>query len=48
MNEKQTYKIVDTHTGATVAQGLTRKGATRSADRRDNAYGAYRYSVRPE
>lgn len=38
-----TYRIVDTHTHQVVATGLTAKGASRSVDRRDIAYGAYRY-----
>lgn len=41
------WQIVDSHTKAVVAECATRKGASRSADRRDNAYGAYRYVVRP-
>lgn len=41
------YEIVDKHTGRVVATATTRKGASRSVDRRDNAYGAYRYSARP-
>lgn len=41
------YDIVDKLTGAIVATAKTRKGATRAVDRRDNAYGAYRYSARP-
>lgn len=40
------YDIVDKHTGKVVGTATTRKGATRSVDQRDNAYGAYRYSAR--
>lgn len=40
------YEIVDKQTGRVVATAKTRAGADRAVDRRDNAYGAYRYSVR--
>lgn len=40
------YVVIDNRTGAIVARCKTRKGARRSADRRDNEYGAYRYRVR--
>lgn len=40
------YDIIDRHTGAIVATAKTRAGATRAVDRRDNAFGAYRYSAR--
>lgn len=42
-NMTNTYCIIDTHTGEVVATGLTFKGAIRSCDRRDNAYGSYRF-----
>lgn len=41
------YDIVDKHTGAIVGKAKTRTGASRSVDRRDNAYGGYRYTARP-
>lgn len=37
------FDIVDRHTGRIVGKARTRAGATRSIDRRDNAYGACRY-----
>lgn len=37
------YDIIDSRTGAVVATAKTRVGASRSVDRRDNAYGGYRY-----
>lgn len=37
------YEIVDRKTGAVVGHAKTLSGARRSVDRRDNAYGAYRY-----
>ena len=37
------YDIIDTHTGRIVGQAKTRSGASRSVDKRDNQYGAYRY-----
>ena len=37
------YLIIDSHTGKTVGKAQTLKAANRSVDRRDNAYGAYRY-----
>lgn len=40
------YDIIDKQSGKVVGTAKTRAGATRSADRRDNQYGAYRYSVR--
>lgn len=40
------FQIIDCHTGRVVGQATTLKGARRSADRRDMAYGAIRYSVR--
>lgn len=41
------YDIIDRHTGAVVGTAMTRKGASRSVDRRDNEYGAYRYYAKP-
>ncbi len=41
------YAIVDGQTGAIVATAKTRAGASRAVDRRDNAYGAYRYRAQP-
>lgn len=50
------YDVIDVHTGATVRQyqvssyadqGKQRRAASRYADKRDLAYGAVRYSVRP-
>ena len=41
------YEIIDRQTGSVVATAKTRNGATRAVDRRDNAYGAYRYTARP-
>lgn len=41
------YEIVDKHTGKVVGICKTRKRATTSVDKRDNAYGAYRYTARP-
>jgi hypothetical protein len=40
------YEIIDNQTKAVVGKAKTRKAASRSVDRRDNAYGAYRYSAR--
>ncbi len=37
------YDIIDGHTGVIVGTAKTRAGASRSVDKRDNAYGAYRY-----
>ena len=37
------YDIIDSHTGAKVGECKTRRRATASVDRRDNAYGAYRF-----
>lgn len=38
-----TYRIIDSHTGKVVATGLSFRGALRSCDKRDNAYGSYRF-----
>jgi hypothetical protein len=40
------YEIHDRHTGTVVGKAMTRSGATRSVDKRDNAYGGYRYGAR--
>jgi hypothetical protein len=37
------YEILDKQTGRVVATVKTLKDASRAVDRRDNAYGAYRY-----
>lgn len=37
------FEIVDRQSGKVVATAKTLSGALRSVDRRDNAYGAYRY-----
>lgn len=41
------YKIIDLQTGFQVGLGKTRKSANRSADRRNQEYGAHRFSVQP-
>lgn len=41
------YEIIDGHTGQVVTTVKTRRGASLAVDRRDNAYGAYRYRSRP-
>lgn len=42
------YIIVDKHTGHQVGKEYTsRSRASHRVDKLDNAYGAYRYSVRP-
>ena len=40
------YHVIDNRTGAIVGTCKTRAAANRSADKRDNEYGAYRFSVR--
>jgi hypothetical protein len=40
------WEIFDSHTGSVVSSGLTQAGARRSADRRSNAYGGYRFFAR--
>jgi len=37
------YEIVDRQTGRVVGKAKTLRGARRSVDRRDNAYGGYRF-----
>ena len=41
------FDIIDRHTGKIVTTALTRAGASRAVDRRDNAYGAYRFHAKP-
>lgn len=43
MQPKPQYEIIDRQTGRVVGTAKTLQGARRSVDRRDNAYGAYRY-----
>jgi len=38
------YDIIDRKTGFVVGKAKTLKSALRSVDKRDNAYGAYRYT----
>lgn len=40
------YEIFDRVTGEVVATTKTKAGARRVADRRDRAYGCYRYAIR--
>lgn len=40
------YEIVDRHEKKTVGTAKSLRGALRSVDRRDNAYGGYRYTHR--
>ena len=40
------YQILDRHTGQIVGHASTLKAAIRSVDKRDNAYGGYRYTWR--
>jgi hypothetical protein len=40
------FEIVDKQTGKVVATAKTRAGARRAVDRRDNAWGGYRYISR--
>lgn len=41
------FDIVDRQSGKIVTTARTRRGATNAVDRRDNAYGAYRYRAVP-
>lgn len=41
------YDIYDRHTGKIVGTAKTRKAASASVDRRDNAYGGYRFTAQP-
>lgn len=47
MNTPIRYDIIDRHTGNKVGEAKTRASASRSVDKRDNAYGAYRFTARP-
>ena len=47
MDKPIRYDIIDRHTGLKVGEAKTRAGASRSVDRRDNAYGGYRFSAKP-
>jgi len=42
-----TYNLIDTHTKVILKTYTKRSTATKRADKLDNAYGAYRYSVQP-
>jgi len=46
INQPTRWDIVDNRTGAVVGSAKSRNRAHRSADKRDLAYGAIRYSVR--
>lgn len=43
---KDLYVVIDRHTGAVVSKPMSFKAAIRSVDRRDNAYGGYRFGKR--
>jgi hypothetical protein len=40
------YEIIDLHTKQVVGRAKSLRAAIRSVDRRDNAYGAYRFGYR--
>lgn len=40
------YVVIDRHTNAIVSKPMSLVQARRSVDRRDNAYGAYRYMTK--
>jgi len=40
------YEIIDRRTGSKVGEAKTLKGARRSVDRRDRAYGSYNHAIR--
>jgi hypothetical protein len=40
------YVVIDRHTGAIVSKPMSLVQARRSVDKRDNAYGAYRFGTR--
>lgn len=40
------YVVIDRHTGAIVSKPMSLTAARRSVDRRDNAYGGYRFGTR--
>ena len=39
------FQVIDQHTGGVVAKRKTRSSAIKLCDRKDNEYGAYRYSI---
>lgn len=43
---KDLYVVIDRHTGAVVSKPMSFKAAIRSVDKRDNAYGSYRFGKR--
>lgn len=43
---KSVYAVIDRHTNTVVSKHSTRIAASRKVDRLDNAYGAYRHTVR--
>lgn len=43
---KDLYVVIDRHTGAVVSKPMSFKAAIHSVDRRDNAYGGYKYGKR--
>lgn len=47
MTSKTTYQVIDIQTRKVVVECLTRSAANRSADIRDNQYGAVRFVVKP-
>ncbi len=47
MSTIKTHEVIDNQTGQVVGQYGSLKSAHRVADRRDEVYGAVRYSVRP-
>ena len=40
---KDLYVVIDRQTGAVVSKPMSFKAAIRSVDKRDNAYGGYRF-----
>ncbi len=40
------WQVIDNHTGAAISKPMARRAASRKVERLDNAYGAYRYSVK--
>lgn len=43
---KDLYVVFDRHTGTVVSKPMSFKAAIRSVDKRDNAYGGYRFGKR--
>lgn len=43
---KDLYVVIDRQSGAVVSKPMSFKAAIRSVDRRDNAYGGYKYGKR--